>query len=689
MRLIIPFIAGILLSYFFPNERIFKAAIPLALIGLLILKFLIINYRRFSLYRFRWLAGLVSHGFILAAGYWLTVYTSEKYDQTHYSIQKADAFLAEIKSEPKSSGSISRFEARIFRSYLRGKKHATTGKIIISIHSDSAKVNDLKYGDVLLLPALFSSINPPYNPGEFNYKSYLADRQIYYQAFLREDQLYIIDRDQGNQFISFALNLRSQLVDKFYRYLRDSNAAAFASTLILGYRAELSRELIEAYSKTGTMHVLSVSGMHVGIVFLVLTLILKFMDKSHFTRLIRAFLIIFIIWFYALLTGFSAPVCRAAVMLSFIVMGKALNKHQNTYNLIAISAFFLLLFNPFYLVDAGFQLSYLAVTGLVYFHPKIYQTVYIKNKLLDYMWSYSALSIAAQLATFPFSIYYFHQFPVYFLISNLFLVFPVAIIMYAGILFMFIPFPVILYYTGIILNWLICSTNNILYSIENLPFSSWDGIWVNRFECALICLLILFISYRLTYSYRNLLLPIAALMIILSISFSLSWARNYNKHQIVYYNLRKNTGMAYVFKGRSVIISDIDPSDKLMSFSLLPTVKSRGSRKEMYYSDEANFSGGTYSGAKNFYQFGSYRILRWNRNLDNTEFSKRLTVDVVLISSNPRITIKQIASCLNFNNIIIDANNPDYKIEGWVAEAKKMNHPYYVLKKNPALIVNL
>ena len=687
--MLMPLLAGILSGYRFYDESLFNSVIPLGFISLLILAFLIFTYRRFSIYKFRWLAGLIVHILILAAGYWLTVDISEVYNTTHYRFKKADIFLAEIQNEPKISGRIVRFEARIRKAYFQDRKLVARGKIIISIQSDSTKALNLKYGDLLLIPGKYDSIDPPYNPGEFNYKSYLSDRQIHHQAFLDNDQFYLLDRGNGNQIILFALELRKKLVEKFHQYLPDRSAAAFASTLILGYRAELDKELIEAYSKTGTMHVLSVSGMHVGIVFLVLTAVLRFMDRTRTARLIRAFLIISVIWFYAILTGFSAPACRAAVMLSFIVLGKALNKHQNTYNLIAISAFFLLIFNPFYLVDTGFQLSYLAVTGLVYFHPKIYQSIYIKNKLADYVWSYSALSVAAQLATFPFSIYYFHQFPVYFLFSNLFIVLPVALIMYAGIIFMFIPFSAILYPGGVFLNWIINFTNNILYFIENLPFSSVDGIWVNALECILICLVILCISYRISYGYKFLVIPIAASLFFLSLSFCFKWKKSYDQNQIIFYNLRKNTAIAYLSQGRSIIVTDIESSDKLVNFSLLPAVKSKGSRREILINNQVKFAGEYFAGNKNFYQFADFRILKWTKNFDYFEFKKIISVSVVLISGNPNISIEKIVSCVKFSRIIIDSNNTDYKINEWVAEAERMNLQYYVLKKSPAFIVNL
>jgi competence protein ComEC len=209
----------------------------------------------------------------------------------------------------------------------------------------------------------------------------MENRQIYFQSYVGRNQFQVLKGDAGNPVISFALSFRKKLINKYNTYLPDPKAAALASTLILGYRADLTKEVIEAYSKTGTMHVLSVSGMHVGIVFLVLSFLLRPMDKNRALIVVRILCIITAIWFYSLISGFSSPVCRAALMISFVLIGKALNKSQNSYNLIGISAFFLLLYYPYYLFDAGFQLSYLAVCGLVYFHPKIYQIFFLEISL--------------------------------------------------------------------------------------------------------------------------------------------------------------------------------------------------------------------------------------------------------------------------------------------------------------------
>src|SRR5689334_1135909 len=154
--------------------------------------------------------------------------------------------------------------------------------------------------------------------------------------------------------------------------MHESNAVAVASTLILGYKADLSEDVLQAYSKTGTIHVLSVSGAHVAIIRPLLSFMLTFLNRFKHGRLIKAIIIIPIIWYYAMLTGFSPAVCRAAVMITTVIIGKTYNRYINNLNILAVSAFMLLLYNPLLITDVGFQLSYLAVAGLVVLQPVVY-----------------------------------------------------------------------------------------------------------------------------------------------------------------------------------------------------------------------------------------------------------------------------------------------------------------------------
>jgi len=689
VRLLFPLIIGILVAYTFADPLIYSWRF--GLIYILFGSYLIglLAYKKYKLFRWGWFFGLLIHFYLILLAYELTVHFSGRFDPSHFSAFKSETLVVKIINEPKLSSGIIRFESEVIAVYSKKRIQNTNGKLLIALKLDTLKAIQVNYGDIFLIPANYQEVESSYNPGEFDFKSYLKDKQIYFQIFLQADEVKRVSQNTGNPFISFALTLRKDLVKKFSRYIPDQEASSMASTLILGYRADLSKDIIEAYSKTGTMHVLSVSGMHVGIVFLVLSILLKPMNRSKNLILLRAIIIIAVIWFYSLLTGFSPSVCRSALMLSFVVLGKAMNKNQNTYNLIAISAFFLLLYDPYYLFDVGFQLSYVAVIGLVYFHPLIFNVLYIENKLLEHIWSYCALSLAAQLATFPLSVYYFHQFPVYFLLSNLLIVLPIAFIMYAGIAFLIIPYPLIIQPLGKFLNWLINFTNNILYKIEHLPFSAMEGIWVSTFEYMLISSLV--ISCVLWQLFRNKIIIWLSFSIGIILAFSLSMKsiKNFNRHELIFYSLRKNTAIAYLFKGQSIIITDLKPSDKLITYSIKPSISMSGIKESLFFDPEQQFSGSNYWSDSDFMQFGNFRILRWRNEFNKLVLNKRIAVDLLLLSKGSTQGLRYMSEIVDFKSIIIDSSNPEYKIEAWLSEAKSLKISCISLKKYPAYIVKL
>ena len=196
-----------------------------------------------------------------------------------------------------------------------------------------------------------------------------------------------------------------------------------ASALLLGYRENLDKELVKSYASAGAMHVLAVSGLHVGILYLLLTRIFSFLKKVKKVKngkFILTILIVSFLWFYAIMTGLSASVMRATTMFSFIVIGnELLNRKTSIYNTLAVSAIILMIINPFIVYQVGFQLSYVAVVGIVYLQPKLNRLFYSRYKLVRGVWAITCVSLAAQIATFPLSLHYFHQFSTYFFISNL------------------------------------------------------------------------------------------------------------------------------------------------------------------------------------------------------------------------------------------------------------------------------
>jgi competence protein ComEC len=379
----------------------------------------------------------------------------------------------------------------------------------------------------------------------------------------------------GNALIAVSLRLRQRLVEKFKQNMHSPEAIAVASTLILGYKADLSNDVLQAYSKTGTIHVLSVSGAHVAIVFILLEFLFGFLNRFKYGRTIKAVIIITLIWYYALLSGFSPAVCRAAVMISMVIVGKTYSRTINTLNILAVSAFFLLLYNPLFITDVGFQLSYLAVSGLIIFQPVLYKLFRFKNKWADKLWLLCSVSLAAQVITFPLSAFYFHQFPVYFLVSNLFIIIPSTVIMYSGIAYLiFGSIPFLGRILGFILEKSILFMDKVLAIIEHAPWSGISKIWITPIEYLLLYVIIIGAFYFL-YNRKTWLLQLSlTALLLLTISISIKRWRSARASTITVLNLRKHTGIVMRKGSNTAVITDLSDTDKVFKYSVQPFLDS-------------------------------------------------------------------------------------------------------------------
>ena len=477
--LLIPFLLGIGLGLdLFP--RVSSPWLFILFFGLSTLFVVLnLNYNRLNLYKARSIGGLLITLTLFSLGWLSVIRYNELNNKDHFSKVPAQFLVIQINNEPILKNGLLRFTAAAKQSVNNGKKSVVSGTLLITIKDSTAK--SLQYGDELLVPSKYNPVEPPYVPAEFNYKKYLAGQNVFYQAYLYPKQYVRLASNTGNAMIAYSLQLRQRCIEKFKLNMHDTNAIAVASTLILGYKANLSDDVLQAYSKTGTIHVLSVSGAHVAIIFVLLNLALGFLNNHRYGKLLKAVIIITLIWYYSLLSGFSPAVCRAAVMISMVIIGKTYNRYINTLNILAISAFGLLLYDPFFILDVGFQLSYLAVFGLIVYQPVVYKWFTFKNKWADKLWAVCSVSLAAQVITFPLSAFYFHQFPVYFLVSNLFIIIPSAVIMYAGIIYLLLPqIPVVSRMIAYILEKSIVLMNKALSVIEHAPFASISKIWITN-----------------------------------------------------------------------------------------------------------------------------------------------------------------------------------------------------------------
>lgn len=349
----------------------------------------------------------------------------------------------------------------------------------------------LKIGDVVSGKGKLQATTAPQNPGQFNYQSFLTNKNIYLTTF--EDQFVKIKF--SNSFIRYAETARASIIEIYEGNDIEGENLAVLIALTLGDKSYLDFELQKQYAGAGAMHILAVSGLHVGIVFLIFNFLLSLLPSGFGFRIFQAIMLLIVIWAFAFLAGLSPSVQRAGWMFSFVIVSKLLKRNSNILNSIAVSAFLLLLIDPNNLFQLGFQLSYSAVVGIVLMHSKIYKLLYVKNWLLDKTWSLLVVSFVAQMATLPFTLAYFHQFPNYFLLANLFVI-PLAFAIVSGSVIVVSVYLLLGndLYLSVILDFILSALNKSIAIITDLPGAVSDGVWLNSVSIGfLFCAIVSFI----------------------------------------------------------------------------------------------------------------------------------------------------------------------------------------------------
>ena len=566
VNLLFFYIAGIFVSHQFSSIGLqwgFTFSVFLLFAGLFILN---LGYTKLKAYRFKTYTAGLFYLLIFCVGGWLYLFNSYHLQPGYFAKTKLEAIKIILEETPQWKEKQARFKARVIYGYQANKGIACQGRLLVTLNAGKHIPIKLNYGDELILPARYTAVEIPQNPSEFDYKAWLATQNIQHQVYIHQQDVILSGQNRGHALIAFALTLRLQQIEHLKRLIVDQEAFSVASTLILGYRADLSKETLAAYSKTGTIHALSVSGMHVGIIYIVLMWCLRFMDRKVTLKILKAILIIALIWFYALVTGFSPSVLRSAIMLTCFIIAKTGRKHANSYNILAFSAFILLVYQPFLLFDVGFQLSYLAVFGLLYLQPLLYNLLYFKFTLADKLWQFTTLSLAAQLATFPLSVYYFHQFPVYFLLSNLFIMLPATLMMYLGLSMLLFR----LYFLAPLLEWIINFTNSGLKWIANFPYSTISAIWWNKTALILLFVFLILFVLALNKAQKKLLFPALGALLLFQSILSFQKMQAFRQQKTIVFKLRRNYAIAYLKSNKAILFTDLAPESKVFQYSIKP-----------------------------------------------------------------------------------------------------------------------
>ena len=489
------YVSGIAASYgfhcrfsVFPEWRIF---VPLILILLLSAA---ISAHLFFSYRNRFLFGWLLLPLFFCFG-WFSVQCRFQEGELIISRETPDSvrcYCAELCGLPELRERTVRLDVRLRAVCSDSVRIPLLEKCRLTLERDSAS-ESVAYGDILWFCAALKPVAPPLNEGEFSYARYLFRRGVVRQGYVSAGQWERTGGRGGNPLLRLSARWHRQL----FLLLRESrlNAASkgMVSTMLLGDDALLDPAVTSAFSKVGVSHILCVSGMHVGILYMMVNYLLFFMGRNRRLRQVRSLLHMAVIWGYACMVGLSPSVTRAAVMFTFVAAGGLFRQKARVYNSLLTSAFLMLLLRPLLLFETGFQMSYLAVWGIVSTQPLLQRLWSPRSRPLRYLRDLCAVSVAAQLFTAPVSVYCFHYFPTWFLLSNVVVVTVAPFVIGTALLYLLVSFqPLLAEWTARLLDGLVWLMHGGVAAVGRLPGGSLGPLAMDGVQLALLYLLLAF-----------------------------------------------------------------------------------------------------------------------------------------------------------------------------------------------------
>ncbi len=674
-RLLLPLIVGIVFYQLMDYDLVYLyPSLILSLALIFSSKFIQQPNKQFNL---RWLFGVGVFFFIFSLGVFLA--TEREQSAKFQNINEKGIFQIEIYETPvvKENSVLCRIKTQVFFDSLQ-QQQTTHGKAILYIAKDSNSVQ-LASGDRLLIETNFRKPDGVVNPDGFDYAGYLKRQSIGATAYIGAERWKFLSKNTDFSIFRLAGKLQQKLLEVYHRFGIEGDEFAVLAALTLGSKDALHPELRQNYTTSGGMHILAVSGLHVGVIYMVLSFLFRFLDRKPKLRLLKATLIVILLWGYALITGLPPSVIRSTLMFSLVAIGAGLERKSQIYNTISFSAFVMLLINPDYLFDVGFQLSYSAVISIVYFQPKIKNWFAIKNKPLRWAWELTAVSLAAQIGTAAFSVYYFHQFPNYFLITN-FVAIPFAtfIIYVAVALFVSSPVPYLSVAVAFVLKCLLIALNYSIEFIHNLPFSL-TITSINFWQVILVFLaIILFTVYLNNKQFK----PLFSALILILIFFGLNIYTKIQTSQtdrFIVFSDNKNTNINIVEGNHIYYLSTDSTSLQRISANFLLQNK-----MEFIENIETTI---LYN--EGFIEFNGKRfLLLTDTILKGKSSTDILKIDYLIIANKLKPRIDQLLTCVMPAEIIVDKSISEWYTGNIRKVCVERNIRFYSVAEKGAYILN-
>jgi competence protein ComEC len=673
-RLLLPFIVGIILYQYVEFLHGVLYGLFLISFGLFLLSLGFHTPTR--QFQFRWLFGSGVFVFMLSLAYFLCI-ENEKSSVFDHLNQKG-IYRVEIISAPVEKTKSYQCTVKILGFFDSSWKPAR-GKAVLYIQKDKF-ASKVLFGDRLLVEAGFSTPEKAMNPDGFDYDAYLHRQGIGAICYVPSGKWQLTDRNNSFSIRRASDKCRNYLLDVYRKFHIQGDEFAVLAALTLGYTNDLQPGLRAGYGEAGVMHILALSGLHIGIVYVVIAFLLGFLNKSQRQKVIKSLIIMLFLWGFAFLTGLSASVIRATLMFTFVAVATCFERKPQIYNTIFMSMLVMLLNNPNYLYNVGYQLSYAAVLSIIFFKPVLDKIYNPTNKFTRFTWSTFSVSLAAQIGTTPFTLYYFQQFPNYFLITN-FIAIPITIIIIylaMGLLFSsFVPYiPVCI---GFLLNRTVWLLNFVIITIQNLPYAVSHISLDIRQSFVLLLAIFCFSAYYFNKKIAPLIIGLASVLLACIFNIQVNYHTLTTKRMIVYAGM-KSTHVSFINGNKNYVFT----TDSLEIKKIAKTFWQNQKLETPEYLHKNNwFKDG-------FACFEDLKILILTQNYLNKRNSNNpLELDYLVIGNRLKPKMEQILQCVHPREIIIDNSISKWYTENIKQICINRKIKYYSLAEKGACILNI
>ncbi len=682
IRLLVALTAGIIVQWYLhpPVEIVLcLTAFILCVVG----SFLLLNdVKKFAL---NWVRGACIFLLFVFTGMML-VWAQNMQNNPHWynKIYKPnDALLITLEEplveKPKSFKAL----ASVNAVYDSNKWQSTKGYIILYFKQDAVTAS-LKYGTQIVLKKTLQPIQNSGNPAALNYKRFCLFQDITNQVFLSKNDYVVSSSTNINYLNQFLFASRDAALKTMQQNIYSPKALGIAEALLIGYRNDLDKDLVQAYSDTGVVHIIAISGMHIAIIYAMLVWMFQLLKPSKIKKWLEPITILLVIWMFTLIAGAAPSISRASVMFTCILIGKFLNRNGNIYNTLAASAFILLVYNPFNLWDVGFQLSYAAVFSIVTFFRTIYTRLYIKNKLLEKLWQLTSVTLSAQIFAVPIVIYHFHQLPILFLISNLIAVPLSGFILYAELaLFCFSWWHTAAAFIGSVIEKSINFLNGFIQYIDQTYFSVWDGLHISIWQLLLFFCAIIATSIWLLHKSKTAFIASLCFIIMFFLLRDIDVLNHKQQQKIIVYNVPQHTAIDFIggnscwFSGDSLVLTD----PLLRNFNLkFSRIQDRISLNKNVLIPQIHNTILSVNGKK---------VLLLNQHISKVTAQVKIKLDVIIITEDIKNSIHDLQNIFDCNMYIMSGKIPAWKCEQWKKDCEQLHLRFHAVTQQTASVLNI